>query len=92
MLDILLVDDDPDLRASLGQMLCDEGHTVDVAPDGETATHHKRSLRTRVLATFCHRPVTDRREHTGKLSRTAHFPGAASSVSWKEEGCDSLKK
>jgi DNA-binding NtrC family response regulator len=37
MLDILLVDDDPDLRASLGHVLCDEGHTVDVAPDGETA-------------------------------------------------------
>lgn len=37
MLNILLVDDEPDLRASLGQVLRDEGHAVDVAPDGETA-------------------------------------------------------
>jgi DNA-binding NtrC family response regulator len=37
MLNILLVDDEPDLRVSLGQVLRDEGHTVDVAPDGEAA-------------------------------------------------------
>jgi DNA-binding NtrC family response regulator len=37
MLNILLVDDEPDLRTSLGQVLRDEGHTVDVASDGETA-------------------------------------------------------
>src|SRR4051812_4833556 len=37
MLNILLVDDEPDLRVSLGQVLRDEGHLVDVAGDGETA-------------------------------------------------------
>jgi len=37
MLNILLVDDEPDLRASLGDVLRDEGHAVDVAGDGETA-------------------------------------------------------
>jgi DNA-binding NtrC family response regulator len=37
MLNILLVDDEPDLRLSLGQVLRDEGHAVDVAPDGEAA-------------------------------------------------------
>jgi DNA-binding NtrC family response regulator len=37
MLNILLVDDEPDLRVSLGQVLRDEGHSVDVAVDGETA-------------------------------------------------------
>jgi DNA-binding NtrC family response regulator len=37
MLNILLVDDEPDLRVSLGQVLRDEGHTVDVASDGEAA-------------------------------------------------------
>jgi DNA-binding NtrC family response regulator len=37
MLNILLVDDEPDLRVSLGQVLRDEGHAVDMAPDGEVA-------------------------------------------------------
>jgi DNA-binding NtrC family response regulator len=37
MLNILLVDDEPDLRLSLGQVLREEGHAVDVAPDGEAA-------------------------------------------------------
>jgi DNA-binding NtrC family response regulator len=37
MLNILLVDDEPDLRVSLGQVLRDEGHAVDLAPDGEAA-------------------------------------------------------
>lgn len=37
MLDILLIDDEPDLLEVLGQVLRDEGHTVDVAPDGEIA-------------------------------------------------------
>jgi DNA-binding NtrC family response regulator len=37
MLNILLVDDEPDLRLSLGQVLRDEGHAVDVASDGEAA-------------------------------------------------------
>jgi DNA-binding NtrC family response regulator len=37
VLNILLVDDEPDLRLSLGQVLRDEGHAVDVAPDGEVA-------------------------------------------------------
>jgi DNA-binding NtrC family response regulator len=37
MLNILLVDDEPDLRVSLEQVLRDEGHAVDVAPDGEAA-------------------------------------------------------
>jgi DNA-binding NtrC family response regulator len=37
MLNILLVDDEPDLRVSLGQVLRDEGHDVDLASDGEAA-------------------------------------------------------
>ena len=37
MLNILLVDDEPDLRSSLGQVLRDEGHVVDMASDGEAA-------------------------------------------------------
>jgi DNA-binding NtrC family response regulator len=37
MLNILLVDDEPDLRVSLGQVLREEGHAVDMAPDGEAA-------------------------------------------------------
>jgi len=37
MLNILLVDDEPDLRTSLGQVLRDEGHAVDLASDGEAA-------------------------------------------------------
>ncbi|HEX4406243.1 MAG TPA: response regulator, partial [Polyangia bacterium] len=37
MLNILLVDDEPDLRVSLGQVLRDEGHAVDMASDGEAA-------------------------------------------------------
>jgi len=37
MLNILLVDDEPDLRVSLGQVLRDEGHDVEVASDGEAA-------------------------------------------------------
>jgi DNA-binding NtrC family response regulator len=37
MLNILLVDDEPDLRTSLGQVLRDEGHAVDLVSDGEAA-------------------------------------------------------
>jgi DNA-binding NtrC family response regulator len=37
MLNILLVDDEPDLRTSLGQVLREEGHAVDTASDGEAA-------------------------------------------------------
>ena len=37
MLNILLVDDEPDLRVSLGQVLREEGHAVDMASDGEAA-------------------------------------------------------
>jgi DNA-binding NtrC family response regulator len=37
MLNILVVDDEPDLRLALGQVLLDEGHAVDVAADAETA-------------------------------------------------------
>jgi DNA-binding NtrC family response regulator len=37
MLNILLVDDEPALREALGQVLCDEGHTVDLASDAEIA-------------------------------------------------------
>jgi DNA-binding NtrC family response regulator len=37
MLNILLVDDEPDLRSSLGQVLREEGHAVDLAADGEAA-------------------------------------------------------
>jgi len=37
MLNILLVDDEVDLRSSLGQVLREEGHAVDVAADGEAA-------------------------------------------------------
>jgi DNA-binding NtrC family response regulator len=37
MLNILVVDDEPDLRLSLAQVLREEGHSVEVAADGETA-------------------------------------------------------
>ncbi|HVR03595.1 MAG TPA: response regulator [Polyangia bacterium] len=37
MLNILLVDDEPDLRVSLGEVLREEGHAVDLASDGEAA-------------------------------------------------------
>jgi len=37
MMNILLVDDEPDLAASLGDVLREEGHSVDVASDGEAA-------------------------------------------------------
>jgi DNA-binding NtrC family response regulator len=37
MLKILLVDDEPDLRVSLGDVLREEGHAVDLASDGEAA-------------------------------------------------------
>ena len=43
MLNILIVDDEPDLRNSLGQILLEEGHSVDVVPDGETALRRLRS-------------------------------------------------
>ena len=37
MLKILVVDDEPDLRLSLAQVLREAGHDVDVASDGESA-------------------------------------------------------
>jgi DNA-binding NtrC family response regulator len=37
MLNILLVDDEPDVRISLGQVLREEGHAVDMVGDAETA-------------------------------------------------------
>lgn len=43
MLNILLIDDEPDLLLSLGQVLRNEGHAVDVAHDGETAVERLAS-------------------------------------------------
>jgi len=37
MLNILVIDDDPDLREVVGEVLRGEGHTVDIAPDAEIA-------------------------------------------------------
>jgi two-component system response regulator AtoC len=37
MLEILLVEDEPDLRSSLGQVLRDEGHDVELVGDGAAA-------------------------------------------------------
>ncbi len=37
MLNILVVDDEPDLCQSLAQVLREQGHTVEVAGDGESA-------------------------------------------------------
>jgi DNA-binding NtrC family response regulator len=37
MLNVLLVDDEPDVRISLGQVLREEGHAVDMVGDAETA-------------------------------------------------------
>ena len=52
MLNILLVDDEPDLRLSLGEVLREEGHAVDVAADGEAAI-------ARLVAQPYHLVVTD---------------------------------
>jgi DNA-binding NtrC family response regulator len=43
MLNILLVDDEPDVRLSLRHVLRDEGHAVEAAADGETAIEILRS-------------------------------------------------
>jgi CheY-like chemotaxis protein len=39
---LLIVDDDPDIRALLCAALCEEGHKVEEAPDGVAALEHLR--------------------------------------------------
>src|ERR1041384_2946243 len=42
---VLVVDDEPLVRETLGQVLSDEGYVVDLAVDGETALERVRAAR-----------------------------------------------
>ena len=59
MLNILLVDDEPDLRASVGQVLREEGHAVDVAPDGEAAMARLASQQFHLVVSDVRLPKVD---------------------------------
>lgn len=56
---VLVVDDDPDLRESLAQMLEREGYRVDTAADGREALATLREHRYRVVVTDLIMPDQD---------------------------------
>ena len=59
MLDILLVDDEPTIRLSVGDTLGDAGHTVTVAADGEAAARAIDAHRFDVVITDIRMPGMD---------------------------------
>src|SRR6185436_4948823 len=46
---VLVVDDEPMVRETLGQVLSDEGYVVDLAVDGETALERVHAMRPDVI-------------------------------------------
>src|SRR5438477_2289330 len=48
---VLVVDDEPNARSALAELLRDEGHTVETAADGFKALPHLESLRPEVVLT-----------------------------------------
>jgi CheY-like chemotaxis protein len=59
--DVLVVDDDPDVRAALEQLLTDEGFTVVAASDGAQGLQFADIWPPRVVLLDIHMPVLDGR-------------------------------
>ncbi|HVX93795.1 MAG TPA: response regulator [Polyangia bacterium] len=59
MLDILLVDDEPDILSSLAQVLSEEGHGVQTAPDGHAAIKLLAVRAPHLIITDVRLPVMD---------------------------------
>jgi DNA-binding NtrC family response regulator len=57
--DILVVDDEQDVRSSLSDVLREEGHVVDVAPDGEDAMARLRARRFDLVVSDVRLPKLD---------------------------------
>jgi DNA-binding NtrC family response regulator len=102
MLNILVVDDDPDLREALGQVLSEEGHVVDVAQDGETAMEQLASRPFDLVVSDVWLPKVDgltllrlvRREFplTEVLLLTAHGSIGDAVTAMKDGAVDYLRK
>jgi two-component system response regulator HydG len=59
MLNILLIDDEPDMRQSLGQVLRADGHEVEEVPDGEAALIALRERPAELVITDVRLPKID---------------------------------
>jgi DNA-binding NtrC family response regulator len=59
MLTILLIDDDPDMRATLADVLRGEGHQVEAVPDGEAALGVMRQRPAQLVMTDVRLPKVD---------------------------------
>jgi DNA-binding NtrC family response regulator len=59
MLNILLVDDEPDILSSLAEVLREEGHGVQTAPDGHAAIEQLTARASHLVITDVRLPVMD---------------------------------
>src|SRR5258706_7063640 len=102
MLNILLVDDEPDVRISLGQVLREEGHAVDMVGDAETALARLTSHRFDLVVSDVKLPRLDglsllkrvRTEHPGTqvLLMTAYGTISDAVAAIKDSAIDYLTK
>jgi DNA-binding NtrC family response regulator len=102
MLKILLVDDEPDMRHVLGEVLRAEGHQVEAVPDGESALTSLRERPTDLAITDVRLPKIDgmtllrriRREHstTEVLVMTAFGSIGDAVTAMKDSAVDYLLK
>ncbi|HVZ72489.1 MAG TPA: response regulator [Polyangia bacterium] len=102
MMNILLVDDEPDVRISLGQVLREEGHAVDMVGDAETALARLASHRFDLVVSDVKLPKLDglsllkrvRAEYPGTqvLVMTAYGSIADAVSAMKDSALDYLTK
>jgi DNA-binding NtrC family response regulator len=102
MLDILLVDDEPDIRSSLGDVLREEGHAVDVAADAEAAMARLNARRFHLVVSDVRLPTVDgltllrsiRRDYpdTEVLLMTAYGSIGDAVAAIKDDAIDYLQK
>src|SRR5512147_531382 len=74
---VLVVDDEPMVRETLGQVLADEGYVVDLAVDGETALERVRAARPDAILLDLMMPGMNGRQFLQALRaepRYAHVP------------------
>ncbi len=70
---ILVVDDEPMVRDTLGQVLADEGYVVDVAADGEAALDRIRAARPDVILLDLMMPGMNGRQFLSALREDSAF-------------------
>jgi two-component system chemotaxis response regulator CheY len=90
---ILIVDDDPDARWVLGQLIGRERHRIVEARDGREAVELFRARRPDLVLLDLYMPEQDGFETLRVLRR--EFPGSriiAISAGWNVDGMDGLRK